>query len=295
MKNLFVIVFLLLSSPILATGQDPIEATLDKLIGRVHSVRAETLKFSFTSSKRKEGKRYLSSIEEYDAQAKLTKSISYKPDGSIEFDWTPPANPNEQKAFMGESNSDEVTELRIKAEYDEKGNIAKESTYTLEGELLAWTLYKYDAAGNRIEESEFHKGELMRRDTHTYDQNGKKISTSRYDSLIDSGDNPDMKWEYQYDSKNNLLAVNAYDSDGSTLSKTRYEYDSAGSVTEEVHYESGGSLSHRTIYVYKYDSKGNWIRRTTYRVTMISPKETDQAELPERNVTEILYRTIIYY
>lgn len=285
LKHILSSIFLLLVITYSAKSQDPVEESLERLVGRVSTVRTEKVEFSYDSGKQKKGQRLLLSKDGYDPNRNLTRSINYKPDGSIDYEWTPPADPSEEKGIRGCSTC-EATEFKIKHDYDEKGRTIKDSDYTLQGELMGYREYLYDSAGNMIEEREYYKdSSLQTKLVHTYDNSGNRTSTTKYDS----DGNLYGKWESHYNPQQWLTEEIAYNSDGSLLSKTRYRYDDAGNVIEEAHYNEGDTLSSKTIYSYKYDSKGNWIKRTTYEIIWLSSK------IIFEGMKELLYRTIIYY
>lgn len=270
-------------------GQDPVEESSDRFIGRVKSVRTESVEFSFASGKRIKGQRILSSIIEYDPGRKPIETTTYKRNGEIEHVWTPPVDPNESIGLMGGSHM-ETVEFRIRTEVDERGNLIKESDYTMEGTLLGWREYQYDTAGNRVEERDYDGGALQHREVHIYDEQGNKIATIRIDALGE----PEGHWEFRYDKKKRLIEETTYLTDVSVFAKACYRYDDIGNPTEEAHYDHGNVLSTKSSYSYEYDATGNWIKR----ITRVNTEPTANAFLQstfEEDITEVIYRTITYY
>lgn len=118
--------------------------------------------------------------------------------------------------FICVNASEDETQGVCKYEYDKNGNVIAENKSDLEGELLE--KYEYKCC--------------------KYNSNGKAIEKSGVfeDYTYAEGDRYDLKYEYKYDPKGNLIEEN------------RYLYDKNGEVYEE----------HTT---YKYDSKGNKIEK----------------------------------
>lgn len=66
-----------------------------------------------------------------------------------------------------------------------------------------------------------------------------------------------------YNSKKRILKKVQINSLGEIDSETLYSYDKYGNVTKSSHNSSYGKGE--DIYVYEYDSKNNWIKKTSYR------------------------------
>jgi hypothetical protein len=291
MKRVLIFAFFLLSFNYSASGQDPLdllEEKRDRLIGGVSTVRTETVRFSFDSGMWTKNPRTLNSIDAYDRIGNLTNSTHYRVDGSIGYEWIPPADPNEGKGGIGGSGG-LVVEFDIKPEYDDKARVIKESDITTEGERVGWREFKYDAVGNRIEEKEYRDDSFDSKLVHTYDRNGNRILTIRY---VEDGQ-PEGKWAYRYNERGDLIEYISYHPDDRVSGTTRYTYDSKGNIIEEASYDSDGSLSNKETYTYKNDSKGNWVERTNFFLVMIGPNKSPHEE--RERIREITYRTITYY
>ncbi|HKR59830.1 MAG TPA: c-type cytochrome, partial [Pyrinomonadaceae bacterium] len=64
-------------------------------------------------------------------------------------------------------------------------------------------------------------------------------------------------------------------------------YDAKGYVTEKELYGTNGSLVDKSTNSYEYDSKGNWVKRTTSKATSVNGQSTTQP-------VEVSYRLIFY-
>lgn len=93
---------------------------------------------------------------------------------------------------------------------------------------------------------------------------------------------------YSYDGKDKPNKVLAYEPDGEMKKSWTYTYNPKGQVAEDIR-ESVWS-STKFIYKYEYDSKGNWITRTT--VVTDPSKLSDSGAHQRKTVTS---REITYY
>jgi len=132
--------------------------------------------------------------------------------------------------------------------YDDYGNRIENNNYSIEDSTLVMKIvYQNDIAGNAIEEhvysdeySDVYHVKALRlstKSTHLYDEHGNTIETNRYDE------------------KDNLV------------SKTTYEYDKQNRIVKIVVHNAGRGQPYEDIEAYsysKFDSKGNWVERTTY-------------------------------
>src|SRR5262245_1624582 len=79
----------------LIKAQDQVESTEQRLKGSVKIVRGEYRQLVYRSDKWVEGERLLEYIESYPPVGEIIKRTDYKPDGSTDYEWTPPADRNE--------------------------------------------------------------------------------------------------------------------------------------------------------------------------------------------------------
>lgn len=103
---------------------------------------------------------------------------------------------------------------------------------------------------------EYVKGELLSKESFTYDGKGNLTEWSRYNA----DGSLDYKYIFTYDGKGNLTEKSDYKADGSLDYKDVFTYDNKGNLTEWSHYDANRSLENK--YTYEYDHWGNWIKQT---------------------------------
>jgi hypothetical protein len=189
-------------------------------------------------------------------------------------------------------------------QYNDKGNRTRSESYDYKGNLSEITVYGY-IDGNRV--SHFKSIE------HEYNPPPMVISESpgtvskKWDSRYQ------YKFAFKYDDKKRLTEKTWFHSNGDLW--LRYVYKYTGNQREELVYSADGSLNQHYVstlddkgneleetsfetrdgsirskqsYVYDFDAKGNWRKRTTSK--MVS--KDGQAQLEPQSV---YYRTITYY
>lgn len=162
-------------------------------------------------------------------------------------------------------------------EYDDKGNVIKESTYSAGGHQsisddYSYT-YKYDSNGNIT-----YKKSIRRNDYDSgFDPESHGTSTNEtwfeYDSnnnLLhekskDSSNNYE-KW-YEYDSNNNLIHEKS--KENYNTSEEWYEYDSNNNLIHKKSKNNDGDTSEKW---YEYDSNNNLIHEKSKRNDYIEEK-----------------------
>jgi hypothetical protein len=116
----------------------------------------------------------------------------------------------------------------------------------------------YQATGNRTEEEIYaNDGTLFRKDTYTYDADGNKKETMHYDNQ------------------------------GTLLGKQIFTYEK-GVLISQTEQDGKGCVTGRETYTHEFDKTGNWIQRTTSKITLKDNKEVVEP-------FEITYRKITYY
>jgi hypothetical protein len=145
-------------------------------------------------------------------------------------------------------------------QYDENGNLTKESTVTRDAEG--------NVTGTEVKEV-------------TYDDKGEPESTTitRTDSTGQISDqesfDEDGRLTYRYHTDGPWV------SDGMTTSE-RYEYDEDGRVLSETHTMSGGigGIDIETVTNYTYDAEGDLQERTTLTYDQLYTVSIDGQETP---------------
>jgi hypothetical protein len=149
------------------------------------------------------------------------------------------------------------------------------------------TYYEYNMDGNLVEKKLYNNGSLLYNADFIYNDKGKLIEKNTFvaDSIqekiiynLDGGGNiagsidtnfklhTIIKSEYLYDSKNDLIEADAWNSPDSLKSthtfKNQYKYDDKNNVIEEEHFDIKGAPEEKLTSV--YDNDGNLISIEIY-------------------------------
>jgi hypothetical protein len=134
--------------------------------------------------------------------------------------------------------------------------------------VASYTVSTYDSEGNLIEE-EFSRSGSGYRSVHTYDAQGKRVTTTQY-----SDRDPGLGIE---------KTVLAYDARGNITELTTYYTQRAGD--KEVR---PIPPPNKRVYTYEFDAHGNWVKQTMTLCSAESGKPVCEPSL-------VTYRTITYY
>ena len=123
----------------------------------------------------------------------------------------------------------------FRLEYDESGNLAKETYTDLNGN---GTIKEYDGSGNLVKET--HTNPDGRRFVYEYDEKGNvlKLTTEHYN---EDGELLFSRCE-EYDEKENVIKLTHINADGSGY-VCEYEYDEDGNLVNETMTEIEAPLS----------------------------------------------------
>jgi hypothetical protein len=145
--------------------------------------------------------------------------------------------------------------------YDAKGNGIEAFCYNADGSFNSKETYQY-AKGNRIETNYYSaNGSFDGKYINKYDDKDNRIEANNYSA----NGSLDHKYIMKYDAKGNQIEANYYKADGSLDLKYIMKYDAKGNQIEENYYKADGSLDYKETYQYKFDGKGNWIKRITFK------------------------------
>lgn len=153
------------------------------------------------------------------------------------------------------SKYDDLKPANILFEFDANGNKAVEKRYNIQNVLQSKIEYFYDAAGNEIE-NRFYNGDVL--DNFQYQKFDAKCNKTEYKAFY--SDSAIWLW-YTFKYKNDVLAEVIDQADSSI---TKFTVDNFGNDTEIIEYNKNGNPNKISKYVYEYDSKNNWIKKTTY-------------------------------
>lgn len=186
--------------------------------------------------------------------------------------------------------------------YNEQGNLVKKELYDYRGNPLDITVYGY-VDGDRVSSAKSIKHEYnpppmaapagaqsQKRDRrysskykYKYDEKGRLVESESY------GNDGRLWMRYVYNFKDNQVEELVYASDGSLNQRYLSTLDEKGNEVERTDFEAGnGSVRNKYSYEYEFDSRGNWVKKTTKRWRT---KEGQSSFVP----AYVTYRTITYY
>jgi YD repeat-containing protein len=236
--------------------QTPVAAKLksdaedENLKGKVKMIVTENEDLSGTWSTQG---RHIESIEHFNENGNLVKSEMYYnglPSDIAVFGYLNGARVSDTNSIERESSTPGIV---IAAAPAGKSQTKRDLRYTYK------YAYKYDAQGRLAEIRMIHNdGELWQRRVYSYKGN--------------------QKTELVYDEKGDLNQ------------KYVSILDSNGNEIEEINYDIGSEKYYgdrKYSYVYEFDAQGNWIKKTTSKLTMVNGKTTSAPHY-------VTYRTINY-
>jgi hypothetical protein len=196
------------------------------------------------------------------------------------------------------ANFDGTLMVRTLYFYDERGRIREAKTESYDGAMSGTTTYTYNEKGRLIEAAGIN-GEF----TYSYDANGHLIEERK-----DGG--PSVYLLYTYDEQGKKRTTTSYDphDPGLGIEKVETTYDIQGkpvtSLTYYTHRKNGVPEEEKDakarkkiprpkgwFYAYEYDAHGNWVKRTDWEC---ETSETSR-KLVCKNPSLVVYRTISYY
>ena len=117
----------------------------------------------------------------------------------------------------------------VRTEYDDAGNVIKETWYNYFGVI--------DGDGNRTKETGYRADGSVTYE-HEYDSAGNMTKDTYYHA------DGSVSYEHEYDGAGNLTKEKQYREDGSLDRWYEYEYDIAGNRTKGTIYDADGSVSY---------------------------------------------------
>ncbi len=170
--------------------------------------------------------------------------------------------------------------------YSSKGYLLESNAFKGKGKLSYSTIYHYDSTNNVLNEEIIKPSERKSSNTiYSFFENGTKFLDSRSNSKCKTI----SKISTHFDSSKNQIETDSYVGE-SVLFKRTYKYNGNNCLAELDIFEENGVGLIVYAFTYSFDEKGNWIKRTTYRVDITSSKS-------KRNDLPILISTrkIDYY
>lgn len=123
-------------------------------------------------------------------------------------------------------------------------------------------LYKYDKNGDYIEIISYKDEEdtIPTKEIFIRDNKGNIIESKKYSYFGDS------RTIYKYDDKGNLIKDEYFFQEDTISTGNLYKYNIENDIIEKIHFDNQTKTKYIALkFKYKYDSKGNWIKRTDYK------------------------------
>lgn len=170
----------------------------------------------------------------------------------------------------------------ITYDFNEQGDVIKESGQDNGFPMIWKNTYKYDSNGNMIESVKEDSWSCNKiQNLYVYDSNGKVIKKDIVSfnsllcgSVVESDTEPwgETKVVYKYDSHGNEIERNMYRDETATTEKFSYAYDCNGNIIEKIEYTSEGSVYQK--FIYQYDSEGRMAEYAIYYPDELMEKAT---------------------
>ena len=132
--------------------------------------------------------------------------------------------------------------------YNEAGFMTAEVLHSTGSKMLSYLNNKYDAAGNKIEESAFIEEEVLDyKIIRKFSNRGFLMESKRF--TIDNEETPE-KWVYEVDPVGKPVKVTWYDGEGAILESTTYTYDGYGNCIQEDGVDGSGKALRKVMCTY---------------------------------------------
>lgn len=259
-------VYVLLLITFLVQGCDRFDRSRTKadtkkseLTGSIKAVRSETVTLADGMGKPSPEQRGITEESSYDLDGFETEQLFYNPDKSLLSRTTYVRNARgvKSEAVLYDPKGTMREKRIFKA--DERGNIIEWQNTRPDGSVHSKSSYSYDQRGNN---------------TEWIIQNSRGAVTDR--------------WVYGYDDRGRVVEESRYYADGTLEVKHVHTFDDKGLRKESATYKADGTLVETQRYDYEFDSTGNWIKKTTSK---LSAGSSEGAFVP----VSITFRIISYY
>ena len=280
MKKIFLTVLAFLYFFSFSFCQKPEQVTdvqLLELKGKVKSMKESVYTAVLKDGKVEKNKLHHQETYSYTETGQLTEGSWPDKDG---LEMNVECYYDEQHALKERGIKGKENYVKVKYEYDAKGNLILESEFAKDGSLNHKTVHVYDEAGQLREESEYRDSSVfMEKIAYAYDKSGHLVEKIVFNSANkvegkttfiynDKGQKTDEilydhegqinRYEYSYKEKGKLAVLLQYSKPGKLETRTVYTYNENGYVTEEAHYNANGTLEHKHVFRYTIDDQGNW-------------------------------------
>ncbi|HNY10194.1 MAG TPA: hypothetical protein PKK26_01255 [Candidatus Wallbacteria bacterium] len=121
-------------------------------------------------------------------------------------------------------------------------------------------LYEYDRAGNPVRSMAYNHDRTVREESVYKQENEKYISGVEYTS----NKNVSRRTIYKYDDFNNIIELERYGPGDRLDGKTVFRMNFDENTVDEITYDAAGKISSKKSLLYRCDSRGNVIEKTSY-------------------------------
>jgi hypothetical protein len=275
-----------------AVAQEKSDREKADLLGPVRSVRSQTIDYKDETLKQSLGIWQTESVT-YDEKGNEIERNTSLAQGSMvgKEVRTYDAKANLIQSIL--STDAGVSERRVYAY--EGGKLINIVSYDANGKVDSRQLNSYSKDGLLLEEKYFAGGSAFGKTVFKYDRIGNLSEMAFY---LPNGTKAIAlmgpchgahRMTYAYNEQRKPAQIASYEPNGDLKEKWQYAYDSKGLITSDS-FEYVGSRQ-TSVYVYEYDSRGNWIKKTT--TTDFGIKSS--ARIAPRSTASVTSREISYY
>lgn len=277
-------------------GQDKSERKQRNYYGAVKTVRTEIVEYSFEGGKLKAGKRELDLIEKFDRFGNLLEEINYSDGEILISEKNIFLNGRLIETFLKHSPYLYLPDRRL-YKYDDAGNLIEENGYNLADKLVNQSTYVYDEQNRKIQwtSMSYHPEERSEphRYTYSYDEQGRLKEEKAFWDKGDGFKPTDSlgrahKRVLVYRNSDKWETALYFNTSGLLIKMTTLSYDDRGNEIEDIEYDQNKNVKEKIRYEYKFDKTGNWVEQKTYRWNSESGESFYQLE-------DVEYRTLKYF
>ena len=136
--------------------------------------------------------------------------------------------------------------LDLTIELDADGKVISESKFSTDGELEERSTFVYGPHGKLVEHELFYiVDDAREKRVLTRNEKGYLLSEVKY-----YGDEEGSRTNYEYDQKDNIVAIINLDEEGVFVSREEVKYDDKGVIVERVMIDSDNKVVSKTTFNY---------------------------------------------
>lgn len=189
---------------------------------------------------------------------KVAEKVTYNPQNNpidkVTYIYDSKGNLNLENIYLGT----EYVQYKALYTYDKKNRILSEARYDKDSKMQYQTRYTYDGDNLIKKETVNEKGEPEYVEKFTHDKNGNVLTHDIFEKF----ENSNIINTFKYDAANNKTEWNV-SKNGTLMAKALFTFDKYKNQTS---YTAIDEVSGKTIekreYIFEYDPKGNWTKKT---------------------------------